>query len=69
MCKLSEQEEKVMVNLKRLKRKDVASTLGISPRTVDAYLNRIKRKRKECNELLARTNPYKTILYPKRKGE
>jgi len=69
MCKLSRQEENVLVNLKRLKRKDLASILGISPKTVDAYLNRIKRKRKECQQFLAKTNPYKKVLYPKRKGE
>jgi len=69
MCKLSKQEENVLVNLRKLKRSDLAKTLGLSPKTIDAYLSRVKRKREECKVFLEQTNRYKSLLYKKRRGE
>jgi len=69
MCKLSPKEKNILSNM-RLKEKGlVASQLGIQPETVDVHLTRIRRKREQAKVFLRETEPYKSILYPRRKGE
>jgi DNA-directed RNA polymerase specialized sigma24 family protein len=69
MCELTPTEEKILVNLIGAEKGLVATRLGISVSTLDVHLSRIRRKRAKCKKFLKQTDQYKTVLYPKRKGE
>jgi DNA-binding NarL/FixJ family response regulator len=69
LCELTPTEEKILVNLAGKEKGLVATQLGISVRTLDVHLTRIRTKRLKCKQFLKKTDQYKSILYPKRKGE
>lgn len=69
MCKLSKQEETILVNLRNTKPDALAKKLGIERSTLDTYLSRVRAKRLECKAFLKKTDQYKRELYPRRKGE
>ena len=66
---LTEKERLILVNLVNREPKDVATSLGISPSTLDVHLHKIRQKRHAARKFLEETNKYKNQLYPKRKGE
>jgi DNA-binding NarL/FixJ family response regulator len=69
MCKLTPKEEAILRNLLDKEKGLVAAQLRIRVPTIDVHLSRIRRKRAACKKFLAQTEPYKRVLYPKRKGE
>jgi hypothetical protein len=69
MCKLTLKEEAVLRNLQEKEKGLVAAQLRIRIGTIDVYLTRLRRKRAACKKFLAQTDPYKKVLYPRRKGE
>jgi len=62
-------EKTVLINHVSKTEAVLASTLGISLKTVFTYKYRIKKKREEAIKLIKETNPHKSWLYPKRRGE
>ena len=69
MCKLSRMEKTVLTNHVSKTNKVLAQALGIKEKTIGTYKSRIKKKRESALKLIQETNPHKSWLYPKRKGE
>ena len=69
MCKLTPIEEAILRNLQEKEKGLVAAQLRIRMATIDVHLSRLRRKRAACKKFLAQTDPYKRVLYPRRKGE
>jgi hypothetical protein len=69
VCKLTPKEEAILRNLHEKEKGVVAAQLRIRMATIDVHLSRLRRKRADCKKFLAQTEPYKKVLYPRRKGE
>jgi len=68
-CRLSRMEKIILANHVSKSNEVLALTLGISEKTIGTYKSRIKKKREAAQKLIQITNPHKSWLYPKRKGE
>jgi len=69
MCELSPTEETIVANIKTKTRQKLAEVLGIEVSTLKTYIYRIRAKREAAKKLIRKTDPVKSELYPKRRGE
>jgi len=69
MCKITLTEMKILVNLRNAEPKLVASKLSMTEGTLHYHLSRIRTKREDAQDVLEKTDPYKKVLYKKRRGE
>jgi len=69
ICNLSRMEKIVLANHVSKSNAVLAQALGISEKTIGTYKGRIKKKREAALKLIRETNPHKSWLYPKRRGE
>jgi len=69
MCSLSPTEETIVANIKGRSRKRLAEVLGMKSSTLKTHIYRIRAKREAAKSLIRKTNPIKSELYPKRRGE
>jgi len=69
MCNLSPMEKNILANHATKSNAILAQVLGINVKTISNYKIRIRNKRERALKLIQITNPHKSWLYPKRKGE
>jgi len=69
MCQLTTREKTILINLGEREKGLIASKLGVQTDTIDVHLSRIRRKRERAKKFIAETERFKSVLYPKRKGE
>jgi len=69
MCELTVTEKRILVNLGGKEKGLAATQLGITTATLDVHLTRIRKKRAKCKKFLQQTDQYKSVIYPRRKGE